>query len=165
MFIGVKIVSKSRPVLSRLADMTIDEASKCGPYGRSDVPCVVYCGGRRYQWKSRRAARFFFTVGARSCDGSEARRYYMIADALDAGATEASDGIPVIEITNIGDVAEIDRQLDKLRVESLTLDKLIDRQMELRNWEALSDFFDKKQAVDAKMEGLMRERRRLKGEA
>ena len=88
----------------------------------------------------------------------------MIADALDAGATEASDGIPVIEITNIGDVAEIDRQLDKLRVESLTLDKLMDKQMELRNWEALSDFFDKKQTVDAKMEELMRERRKLKGE-
>ena len=96
MFIGARKVSKTRPVLSQVADMSIDDAQKCGPYGKNDVPCVVVCGGKRYEWVSRRAARFFFSVAGRCCDGCEAERYFRIADALENGATEASDGIPVV---------------------------------------------------------------------
>lgn len=101
MFIRTRIQSRTAPQMSKLADMTADEASKYGPYGKNDRPCTVDCYGKRTEWKSRRAAKFYFTVAARMCEGSERERYQRIADELADGRDGASDGQPVISGTNV----------------------------------------------------------------
>ena len=93
MFIRTRIQSRKAPQMSKLADMTVEEASKYGPYGKNDKPCEVICYGRRTLWKSRRAAKFFYTVAARMCAGSsEGGRYQRIAWEIEDGKIVATDG-------------------------------------------------------------------------
>ena len=99
-FIKTRIQSRKAPQMSKLASMTQDEASKFGPYGKNDKPCFVDCYGKRTEWKSRRAATFFFTFAAKRCDGAESARYQRIVWELDEGKDVASDGQPIIHEIN-----------------------------------------------------------------
>lgn len=99
-FIKTRIQSRRAPQMSKLANMTQDEASKYGPYGKNDRPCAVVCYGKRTEWKSRRAAIFFFTVAAKMCDGAERERYQRIVWELDEGKEVASDGQPIVHEIN-----------------------------------------------------------------
>lgn len=96
-FIKTRIQSRKAPQMSKLASMTAEEAAKYGPYGKNDRPCTIDCYGKRTQWKSRRAATFFFTVAAKMCDGAERERYQRIVWELDEGMDGASDGQPIIK--------------------------------------------------------------------
>lgn len=99
-FIKTKIQSRRAPQMSKLASMTAEEASKYGPYGKSDKPCTVDCYGKRTEWKSRRAAIFFFTVAAKMCEGAERERYQRIVWELDEGKDCVSDGQALIHEIN-----------------------------------------------------------------
>ncbi len=100
-FIRTRIQSRKAPQMSKLAEMTAREAAKYGPYGKNDKPCKVDCYGERLEWKSRRAAKFFYTVGARMCEGAESARYRRIVDELENGKEIASDGQPIYENVDI----------------------------------------------------------------
>ena len=96
-FIRTRIQSRKAPQMSKLADMTAREAAKYGPYGKYDKPCTVDCYGERREWKSRRAAKFFYTVAAKMCEGAERERYLRIVWELESGRDGASDGQPVVQ--------------------------------------------------------------------
>jgi len=126
MYIRTRIQSRTAPRLDKLAAMTQDEASKYGPYGKNDSRCTVECGGKRIDWKSRRAARFFYSVAAVSCEGSAKERYSTIVAELDAGKEVATDGIPVMPVRNEPVRRDIEQALRGLRIKAKAVEIIID---------------------------------------
>ena len=92
-------MSAKQKKMESLTSLTARQASKYGPYGEDDKPCTVVCYGERIRWKSRKAAAYYFSVGARACEGAERERYQRIVTELTLGKSVASDGEPVIRQT------------------------------------------------------------------
>ena len=126
MFIRTRIQSRKAPQMSKLASMTAAEAAKYGPYGKNDRPCTVDCYGTRTEWKSRRAATFFFSVSANMCEGSERERYLRIVRELDEGRDGASDGQAVVDGENVLLPPDPHATLSELKAERDRMEKNID---------------------------------------
>lgn len=139
--------SRKAPILSKLADMTAAEASQYGPYGKGDTPCIVECGGRRTQWKSRRAAKFFYSVAAKMCEGSESARYSQIANGLDGDSFVASDGIPVMAERNSAPVADTGERIRALYAKKRLIERLMDTARESGLYETAQRFADQRNDI------------------
>lgn len=121
-----RIQSRKAPQMSKLASMTAEEAAKYGPYGKNDRPCTIDCYGKRTEWKSRRAAIFFFTVAAKMCEGAERERYQRIVWELEEGRDGATDGQPVIIGDNVLLPPDPHAMLSELKAERDRMEKNID---------------------------------------
>lgn len=151
MFIRTRIQSRKAPQMSKLASMTAEEAAKYGPYGKNDRPCTIDCYGKRTEWKSRRAAIFFFTVAAKMCEGSEAERYQRIADILAEGATVANDGTPVIRPLNEPLPPNPEVKLAAMIAKRDTLAKALDELRDKGCYEAAQRYADDWNAVSVEI--------------
>ena len=143
MFIRTRIQSRKAPQMSKLASMTADEAAKYGPYGKNDRPCTIDCYGKRTEWKSRRAAIFFFTVAAKMCEGSERERYQRIVDELEEGRDGATDGQPVTSGFNVLLPPDPKATLAELKAEKNRMAVQMDFCREHGMYDAAQSFADK----------------------
>ena len=143
MFIRTRIQSRKAPQTSKLASMTADEAAKYGPYGKNDRPCTIDCYGKRTEWKSRRAAIFFFTVAAKMCEGAERERYQRIVWELEEGRDGATDGQPVARGFNILLPPDPKATLAELRAEKERMAVQMDFCREHGMYDAAQSFADK----------------------
>lgn len=161
MFIRTRIQSRKAPVMSKLASMSEAEASKYGPYGKNDKPCAVECAGKRTDWKSRRAAIFFYTVAAKICEGNEAERYRRIADALSEGANVANDGTPVMRSLNESLPQDPMLTLTALKIKRDSLARMMDDAREKGMYDAAQRYADQWNTVSIeiiKLTKVMREK-------
>lgn len=125
--IKTRVQSRTAPAMEKLANMSADEAAKFGPYGRGDKPCAVVCYGKRTEWRSRRAARFFYSVGAQFCaKTAEGERYGRIVEGLDDGLDVATDGQPERTFNAEPPPKDADRILAALREKKRMYERLMD---------------------------------------
>lgn len=143
MFIRTRIQSRKAPQMSKLASMTAEEAAKYGPYGKNDRPCTIDSYGKRTEWKSRRAAIFFFTVAAKMCEGAERERYQRIVWELEDGRDGATDGQPVARGFNILLPPDPKATLAELKAEKERMAVQMDFCREHGMYDAAQSFADK----------------------
>lgn len=89
-----KHLKSKRWYLDHVLDLTCEEASQFGPFGKNDYPVETICYGDRYKWNSRIAAMEFYQLGMLMFDGSERIRYMNIFLGLTVGKKICSDGEP-----------------------------------------------------------------------